>query len=172
MSVTTLAWVDVFELTASLRTRAGLFSKEGDCRVLPIRGPRADADPEDDAAFVRFKVSTKWPELTNVLDQLRRLAGSPDFEFGRIYLEMLMPNGVIQWERETGDYAQRFQRVHLALRTNPGAFTFIGGASVNMQPGLVNLVDRRLPMSAINLGNAYRCHLICDFRKREEDHDA
>jgi hypothetical protein len=167
MTFNALAWIDVYELAASLRTRINLFSKAGDLRTLPVRGPRPDGDPEDDAAFVRFKASTRWPELTNVLDQLKRLAGDAAVEWGQIYLELLMPNGIAPWEQAGPGYAQRFQRVHVALRTNPAAYTFIGGASVNMQPGLVNLIDRRVPCSAINLGTSWRCHLVADFRIKE-----
>lgn len=167
MTFAALAWVDTFELAASLRgPRVGLFPKSGECRILPLRGPKRDADPEDDATFVRF--FTKWPELTNLLDELRRIAGG-GVEYGRIYLEMLMPTGIIPWEHDTSGYAQRFQRVHVAVRTNPNAYVFIAGAAVNMQPGIVNLVDRRYPISAINMGTSWRCHLIVDFRKKTED---
>lgn len=172
MSFAAIAWVDVFELACSLRARAGLLAKPGEWRIVNLRGPKAEADPEDDAAFVRFKAATQWPELSNVLSQLQRLGvertGGP-VEFGRQYLEMLAPGAVVPWERAEGGYAERFSRVHLALRTNPAATTFIGGAAANMQPGVVNLIDRRVPYSAINLGTSWRCHLVVDFRQKEQE---
>lgn len=171
MSFAPIAWVDVHELACSLRDRSGLFAKPGEARVVMLRGPRAEGDPEDDAAFVAFKSSAKWPELTNVLGQLKRLGPEKlgaEIGWGRIYLEMLMPGGIIPWERAEGGYAQRFSRVHVALRTNPTATTFAGGMAGNLQPGIVNLIDRSVPYSALNLGTSYRCHLVCDFRRREE----
>ena len=172
MSIVALTWIDVYELACSLRSRSGLFAKPGECRVVALRGPRAEADPEDDAAFVRFKTSAKWPELTNTLGQLQRFGAERlkgPVEFGLIYLEMLMPGGIIPWEKAAGVYVERFSRVHVALRTNPAATTFSGGVAVNMQAGNVNLIDRRAPYSAINLGASYRAHLVCDFRKRDEE---
>ncbi len=167
MTFAALAWVDVFDLAASLRLRVGHFPKTGDRRVLMLRGPKKDAeDPDDTATYVRF--FAKWPEIKNLTDEVRRASGAP-LEFGRIFLEMLMPGGIISWKRDDSEYAQRFQRVHIALRTNPHAFVFIGGAVVNMQPGLINLVEPRLPMSALNLGTTWRCHLVCDFRIDQGD---
>lgn len=165
MNVMPIAFVDTFDLAASLRQRLGSFHGPGDRKVLPLRGPKKDADPEDDLAYVWSKERQRWGELSAMLGHLSRLGG--EVEWGRIELEMLMPGGIIPWGRDQSAYAHRFTRAHLALRTNPHAITFIGGLAVNMALGIVNVIDRSLPASAINLGETMRVHLIADFRKKE-----
>ena len=98
MSLVPLGWLDVYELACSLRPRVGLFPKSGPVRTLQIRGPKGDADPEDDAAFVWTRgARERWPELNNTLSETERLV--PDIEWGRIVLELLMPNGIVRWRR-------------------------------------------------------------------------
>lgn len=164
MNIAAVAFIDPFDLAASLRRRLGLFQGEGLRKMLPLRGPKRGADPDDDTLFVWSKERERWGELSAMLGHL---AHTQDILWGRIELEMLMPGGIVPWARDQTPYGQRFTRAHVALRTNPSAMNFVGGTAVNMAAGVVNLIDRTLPCSAINLGETSRVHLIVDFRKKE-----
>jgi hypothetical protein len=175
MSFVVLGWLDVYELSCSLRSRMGLFPKSGEVRVLSIRGPRGDADPEDQAAFVWTKGREKWPELMNILGQIEHIGQAfGGIEWGRISLELLMPSGIVPFESDGSVYAERFDRVHLAIRTNPAAVMFCGIASRHVASGeAVLLATKRpprppLPVGAFNGGESPRCHLIVDFRKKDQ----
>lgn len=175
MSFVSLGWLDVYELGCSLRSRIGLFPKSGQARVLSIRGPRGDADPDDAAAFAWAKGREKWPELMNIIGQVERIGAQHlgGIEWGRIGLELLMPNGIVPIESDESGYAERFDRVHVAIRTNPAAAVFCGVLSRHIAWGeLVILATKRpprppLPTGAFNAGEHPRCHLIVDFRKKD-----
>ena len=172
MSLVPLGWLDVYELACSLRSRIGLFPKSGAVRTLQIRGPKGDADPEDDAAFVWTRgARDRWPELSNILAETERLV--PDIEWGRIVLELLMPNGIVPLASDISDYALRYVRAHLPIRTNPLALTICGGACLHLAQGAISLLATKraplppLPVGAMNLGEKFRVHLIADFRKKD-----
>jgi hypothetical protein len=171
VSLVPLGWVDVYELSCSLRSRIGLFPKSGAVRTLQIRGPKGDADPEDDAAFVWTRgARDRWPELSNTLAESERLVS--DIEWGRIVLELLMPNGIVPLAADPSDYAERYVRAHLPIRTNPAALLICGGTCMHLAQGAISLLATKrapmppLPVGAMNLGEKPRIHLICDFRKR------
>lgn len=172
MSLVPLGWLDVYELACSLRSRIGLFPKAGAVRTLQVRGPKGDADPEDDAAFVWTRgARDRWPELNNMLAEAERLVSG--IEWGRIVLELLMPNGIVPLAADTSDYADRYMRAHLPIRTNPAALLICGGACTHLPQGAISLLAPKraplpmLPVGAMNLGEKPRIHLICDFRKKE-----
>jgi hypothetical protein len=172
MSLVPLGWLDVYELACSMRSRIGLFPKTGAVRALQIRGAKGDADPEDDAAFIWTKgARDRWPELNNTLAETERLV--PDIEWGRIVLELLMPNGIVALASDASDYAERYVRAHLPIRTNPAALLICGGTCAHLAQGAVSaLATKRpplppLPVGAMNLGEKPRIHLVCDFRKKE-----
>lgn len=177
MNFVFVAFIDTFELAASLRTRLGLFPEGGERRVLLLRGPRKDAlDPDDDIGFVPARVVARWPEMGNMIERVRRVgsavmerAGSSPatLEFGRIYLELLMPGAQLAWPAETSAYAERFSRAHLPLRTNPGCLVVAGVEAWQPLPGNLTAVARRVPLYAINCGEQPRVHLIVDFRKKD-----
>jgi hypothetical protein len=56
----------------------------------------------------------------------------------------------------------------MLLRTNPGV-TFYAGAEVAM-PGIgwLNIVSRRVPRSAANMGDSSAIWLALDFRRKEQ----
>jgi hypothetical protein len=176
VSFIALGWFDVYELACSLRSRIGLFPKSGDARTLSIYGPRGDADPEDATTFTWAKGYDKWPELMNVLGEIERIGNRAlvDIEWGRINLELLMPSGIIPLESDGSGYAEKFDRAHLAIRTNPAAVVFCGLISRNIASGeAVVLGTKRaprppLPVGAFNAGESPRCHLIVDFRKKDQ----
>jgi hypothetical protein len=174
---TPIAYLDTFELASSLRTRMGQFpNPDASRRVLPLRGPRKDADPDDDAAFVLAREAQRWPELKAMLEQIReavaqvyeRLGKPGEVEFGRIALEMLMSGANVPWRKDDGAYAQRFERAHLALRSNPGARLFAAHEMLWLLPGDLTAVAHRVPHSAINLGEWPRVHLVVDFRRIDD----
>ena len=172
-----VAWVDPFELAASLRgTRMALFKGDDRRRLLHIRGPRPNAaDADDDLAFVWAKEYARWAELKIVLGHIERFgAKAGGIEFGRIGFEMLMPGRVLPWQRDEGAYAERFMRAHLPLRTNPSAMIAAGTEMMHLLPGALTVVAHRNYYSAVNHGEQPRVHLIVDFKRRElapDQHD-
>ena len=166
-----VAFLDTFDLAASLRQRIGLFKarEAGGLRILPLRGFRKDTEPADEH-FVHYAVTTKWVELANVRSRLKRIGDQAmgDIEFGRIWLEMLDSGARLPWDDgENGPYAERWTVLHLPLRTNPAAMMYAGTEVASPGHGWATLVNVRLPHSAINLGEHSRIHLVAEFRKKE-----
>lgn len=173
MNFAFIAWLDTFELAASLRTRAGLFkTEEPGRRILPVRSIRKGTE-EVDEDFVGFTYATpaKWPELGNLRSRLTRLGNDMlgAVEFGRIFFEQLDPGATLAPHRETGPYFERWRRAHLPIRTNPGAMLYSGIEQVSPAPGNLVGIAMNLPCWAVNLGEYPRVHLIVDFRKKETE---
>ncbi len=167
-----VAFLDPFELAASLRTRWGRFHGDpGGLRTMSIRGaPAGAADPDDDATFGFYRQagvrSGKWPEMAALLDRLERLGGQ---DYGRIWLEMYPP-GYRGWrDPEPPAYAERFSRAVMALRWNPEAALFSGRESQVLVPGFLTLVNHRTICGAMNLGEWETVALVIDGRKGEDD---
>lgn len=160
--------LDVYDLACSMRSRVGLLAGK-EVRRLMLRGPKKDAvDPDDVAAYVRPRDAAKWVELKIMLGQVEQIAetiANGPVEFGRISIEWLDPGAIIGWRRTEGAYAQRFWRLHLPLRTNPGAMVYSGVEAVQILPGQLTQVNVLVPHSAINLGDAPRVHLLIDVAK-------
>lgn len=163
-----VAFLDTWELAASLRTRMGLFDK-GEPRILPIRGPRATADdPDDDTGFVFYKAASQWAELKSMLARISRLGdGFGGIEFGRIFLELLPPGDCLPWTLEDSAYNVRFMRAELPLRTNPAAIVYSGPESAHLAPGWLTIINHRARHSAANHGEHPRIHLCLDHRRKE-----
>lgn len=163
-----LRYLDTYDLMCSMRSRVGLFTGK-EIRRLTLRGPKKDApDPDDAAAYVRPREATKWVELKVTLGQIEEIGeaiAQGPVEFGRIYLDWLDPGVKTGWRNMEGAYYRRFWRLHLPLRTNPGAMVYSGVEAVQMLPGQLTQVNVLAPHSAINLGNAPRVHLIVDVAK-------
>lgn len=168
MNFLPIAFVDTFDLVASLPQRLGEFKGDGGRRVLLLRGQRKGAKPEADDAFVDAAVMRRWPELTNVLERIRLIgAQTGGIELGRIQMEMLFPGCALPWTKDVGAYAQRYERAHLALRVNPGCMLFAGAESLGPLPGNLTVANRRVLNSAINVGESPRVHLVVDFRRMQ-----
>lgn len=160
MNFAFIAFFDTFDLVASLPERLGGFKGERARRVLTLCGPRTDDDP----AFVDSAQFLRWPEAQNLVDRIRRL--DEGIEFGRIHLEMLLPGHGTPWTREEGEYAERFSRAYLALRTNPGCRLICGGEMLELLPGNLTVINRRVLHSAVNWGDNPRINLVVDFKQK------
>jgi hypothetical protein len=169
-----VGWLDTFELAASLRQRMGRFAPDADAapgrKVIPLRGPAEDSDPADDTRFQFNRAATqKWPELRAALERILRVGKAlGGIDLGRIELELVSPGAALPWRREVGDYVERYERLHLALRTNPGAIVYSGNEGLHLLVGAATIVARRgVPTSAVNMGESPRIHLVVDFRRKE-----
>jgi hypothetical protein len=152
-----LAFIDPFDLIASLPRRMGLF-KEGRINI------RWGLDPNFHQADL-----AKWPDLQSVLNQIERFGEQQGgIEFGRIHIELLNPDTCLPWERDDSPYAERFNRLVLALRTNPGVMHYSGTESLHLVPGVVTWANQRAWHSMVNLGETNAIHLIVDTRKRDQ----
>lgn len=170
MNFTALAFVDTFDLVASLPSRMGAFGKGEGLRQIVVRGPRTGAEPDDDLAFVVFK-RAYWPEMKTTIEHIRRLGTdhlTGGIEFGRIALELL-PAGVrLPWVVEDSEYNRRFVRSHLALRTNPGVITYSGAESMHLTAGMLVLINQRgVATATANHGETAMIRLVLDTRKKD-----
>ncbi len=157
-----IAWLDPFDLSASLRTRMGLFKPTDS--GLPIAFVRSHR-PGNPEAFGYTKASGvasgKWPELKIVLDRLTSASAQMNAELGRVQLEMLPAGGCSPWERSESP----FDHGRLLLRGNPG-LVFYGGAETWLPTiGVLTLINRRVPNSAVNMGESPAIWLAVDFRR-------
>jgi hypothetical protein len=166
-----IAWVDPFDLAASLRTRMGLFKPGGEGPLtLAVRGPLPG--PENDpAGLAYYKAagvrSGKWPEMKIVLDQIKRLGEQQGgVELGRIGLEMLPAGACSPWTW-TG-VPNDFEHGRLLLRGNPGLVWYGGAETWIPTIGVLTLVNWRVPNSAVNMGESPAVWLAVDFRKAGE----
>lgn len=169
-----LPYVDTFDLACSLRPRAALFGGK-EIRTLMLRGPKKGAEDTDNAAvYIRSREAVRWAELKAVLNTVEqhaeRIANGP-VDFGRVYLEWLDAGAVAPWKRFSGIYYERFWRLHLALRSNPGAMLYSGPEALQLLPGQLTQVNVRTPHSALNFGISPRIHLVIDLAQRANNGD-
>lgn len=161
-----LSFLDPFELIASLPKRMGLF-QAGEPRMLPIRTSKATSDPGDAAAY-RTGDLAKWPEMKAILGQIER-AGEQQggVEFGHIRMDLLTAGKCLPWELSDTPYLARFNRLVMALRTNPGVMHYSGVEAMHLVPGWVVWVNQRTWRSTVNMGETSAIHLIIDTRRKE-----
>jgi hypothetical protein len=170
---TPIAFLDTFDLVASLPARMGLFRDAADgSRMLALRTERP-APLGEDAGIGRvanpfgwYAAYTKWPEMKNLLGRLKRIGDVQlgEIELGHVYLEMLDADTVTQWRRPE---ASPWVCAHLPVRTNPAAFLYAGREMTHLLPGQLTVVDRGVWSSAVNWGEYARIHLVIEFRKKE-----
>jgi hypothetical protein len=165
-----LLFVDHIDLAGTLRRHEGLYDR-GTPRILPIRHPRkgTEAEDEDFVSGPRDGPIAKWVEMKNFLGRLKREAEklTGPIDLGLVWLEMLDPGVTLPWATESGPYIERYTRVHMALRTNPGALMISGCEASSPAPGWVTAVNVRVPCTAINMGQNPRVHLVVDFKKKD-----
>jgi hypothetical protein len=158
---TPVAFLETFDLVASLPPRMGLFREAADgSHMLPLRG----RGKEDRLGW--YGAYVKWPEMKNLLGHIKRIGDAQlgEVELGPVFLEMLGPGTALPWGPPTPGL---FLRAHLALRTNPAALMFAGLERAHLLPGQLTAVDRGVWSSSVNWGEYARIHLVCDFRKKE-----
>jgi len=155
-----IAHMDPFELICSLRPKMGLFKEEGGGSLYcPVRVPK------EGKWVIR---QGKWVELTNYIQRIRRLA---DVELGYIELRLLAAGGDMDWQPP--DYEPgAYEHAIVMLRTSP-AFALFAGPEVWMPAiGLLTVVSRRVPRSAINMGDSPAIWLAVDFKRKPAEDQA
>jgi len=155
------AHLDPFDLIASLRTRIGLFKDDGGGTLAcPVRRPR------DDGKFTipPYAAAGKWAELNNAIQRVKRLGDQMGgIEFGRIDLELLPAGACMDWRQGGED-----EHAILMLRTSPAVTWFCGPEIMMPTTGLLVLVNRLAPRSAINVGDSAAIWLAIDFKRKAE----
>jgi hypothetical protein len=155
-----LAFIDPFDLIASLPRRMGLFQPGEPPTTIKVRW-------DTETGFRQADLS-KWPELQAIINQIDRLGEQRGgIEFGRIRIELLKPGTCLAWERDDTPYAERFNRSIMALRVNPGAALYYGTEVLQPQLGLIVIVNQRVRHCKINIGETSSIYLIVDFRKKD-----
>lgn len=169
---TPIAFLDTWEVAGSLYggNRIGLFRK-GEPSILPLRGPAPNADnPDDELAFGNYRQTLgKWPEMKRLIDRLRLIAKPKvgEVELGLVFLELLQPGEALPWMLSDSAYTARHHRMHLPIRTNPGARMYAGPEAAHVFQNEVTIVNQLARHSAANFGEWPRIHLVVDFRPRE-----
>ena len=162
------AHLDPFDLIGSLRTRLGLFKTEhgsASTLICPVRQMRGEK-------WVRppHAASGKWPELTNCLQRISRMGEAMGgIEFGRIDLEMLPAGGCMDWRLDRGEETLKHEHAIMLLRTSPAVAFFAGSEVAAPGIGFLTTISRRLPRSAINLGDSAAIWLALDFKRKDTD---
>ncbi len=162
-----ISWLDTFDLAASLRTRMGLF-KMGDEGIFTalVRTTRANDRTLYGYTKTSGVASGKWPEMKIAIDRIKAIGDQGGgIEFGRIALEMLHPRGASGGWAAPDD--SPFDLGYLLLRGNPGLVWYSGAETWMPTIGVLTLVNRRVPNSAVNMGESPAIWLSADFRKQE-----
>lgn len=158
-----LAFIDVWSLSSSLRTKLQAFRGEEEARTWELRR-------ETDAGFRVHAEWKKWAALKTVLSRIQRLPVNLSYEMGAVAIEMLDAHSVCPWGTAEGD---GWQVLHLPLVTNPAAVVIAGNEAIHMPIGGLTWVNARVPTTAANMGEWPRYHLIVRFREKiDADRDA
>jgi hypothetical protein len=86
-------------------------------------------------------------------------------EFGEIAVHQLRPGATTPWVPGQSEW----RRAHLAVVTNPLAFTFCGIAAQALPIGVLTLVDATAPSCVVNWGEHPCYHLTAAFRQKEPE---
>ena len=183
MSFTPVAVIDVWGLQASLFGKRQQFSKatarhmpgspHHDSESIVLRGPKADwEDPIQwlaDLPHVDAAILKDWKAASNVLSRIRKALIKDDHVpvLGKAMLVSLKPSGWVDWHIDEGEYAEKHDRFHLPIVTNPGAMLYSGSNQMSPACGILTWINNRQPHCAVNLGKTPRVHLILDVRKPE-----
>ncbi len=136
-------------------------SAQTDWRCLALRAPGGDPDRTDPGGpGVEGFADTPWaahaPYLTEVLAALPA-------ELRSARLMSLAPGVTVPEHRDTPTgLPYGFVRVHVPIRTNPGAVLTIDGVEHRWQPGTLWYGDFSRPHSVSNTGDRARIHLVVD----------
>lgn len=177
--ITPITVLDVSQIAAFLATKHRSRLDEApdplhaDTKIILLRGPKKQS-PEAwkaDVEQVDQPVLKEWKSASAMLTRIRNGA-APFFggqvpDIGRAYIEQLRPGGKIDWNIETGAYAEAYVRLHLCLVPTPGAFLYSGTQSMCLPWGQLAVVEHRIWNSAMNFGNWPRTHLVVDVRRSD-----
>ena len=141
-----IAWLDPFDVCASLPRRMGLFKGEGGQRHVNL--PRF-ADK-----------LAKWPEMHAMRERLELLG-----EVERLTLLMLDPGTIMPWATLPAPQA----RLLMMLRTNPAFAMYAPGEVISPPIGQLLLCNTALPHSAMNLGEIPTIALLIDAKPRGKE---
>jgi quercetin dioxygenase-like cupin family protein len=83
-------------------------------------------------------------------------------ELGRVLIVTMPAGAELKEHRDEGVYAEHYDRVHVALVTNPRAELVCNGEARHIPAGEAWWFDHRAPHTAHNRGDSGRIHLIVD----------
>ena len=142
--ITPIGWTDPFQLTAGLWNRRALLVKADMLSLVE------DGQPTD---FGR-----EWPVMLKQLELAEVMAAR---KLHYAALHTLLPRTLTPWGR--ADAAAEGRRwFEMALVTNPNSVMLVGTHSWSPGPGAIVEIDRRIPHSAMNMGDTMRVHLLFD----------
>jgi hypothetical protein len=146
-----LAFLDVWSLSASLRSRMNLLMAS------PLLVHTTDGWVEEH--------TEKWPQLRNVVSRVTRLPAAKEYELGLVTVELLSPGEATAWEMRA---PWPLQLLHLPIVTNPAAMVFSGPQGWHIKHGVLTWVNNAVLCSEVNFGEFPRIHLVLEVRKKEE----
>lgn len=108
-----------------------------------------------------------WPlmSVTHFRRAVREIAILACAAPARAMIVRLRAGGRIKPHIDQGTYAERTDRYHFAITSNPDCVMQVGTTCVSAAPGEVWFFDKHLPHAVFNLGDAARDHLIVDVWK-------
>ena len=114
---------------------------------------------------VDYPALDRLPEAKSLISQIMSKVGSN--ELGRVIITKLRPGGSIDTHADEGAYADHYERFHLALTADGGAwFTSYLDAdraeTVRMWPGELYWFHHKREHTYVNCGDTDRIHLIVD----------
>lgn len=143
----------------------------GQTETILLRGPH-DPSLENwtlDVDHFDTPLLAEWKSAQGLLNRVRNACanaiGGQSVTLGKAMLVALKAGGHVDWHVDEGEYAERHDRLHLAIATNPAARLLSGLESINLPVGHMAWMNNRILHGALNLGDWPRIHLIVDVRK-------
>lgn len=127
------------------------------------QSPRVE-DYFEDVPHGVTRFLTDWPAMTDLVLAVSDKLPGP---IGKVLVVSLQPRAGIDWHIDEGNYAEAYNRVHLALVTNPGAILYSGGEAHYLEAGAACDYDVHVLHSAANYGDTPRVHLLIDYRRAQ-----
>ena len=168
--------VDTSRLLASVEDRPELWGEitlrqeyEGtahaDTETIFLRGPVVS--PDDLGNIFDIIEATEYGAASVLLDDYEDLLGQLAQivrveELGRVMIVRLEPGGRITELTDEGEYAQHYQRFHIAMTDSPRASLTVAGESRSFGQHELWRFNHQRPHSAANDGDEPRIHLIFD----------
>lgn len=157
-----IGWLDTSLLFANFRLRyADQLTDDGPVLKLHLR--------DDDRGDLPILTGErKFGSAVNFLTRLKSAAapflGGKPADLGAVWIERLMPGAHTPW---TQIDEPELITLHIALATNPAAWLYCGGESVNCGVGVINYINVQAAHTAINFGSSPRDHLVINVRRPE-----